>query len=218
MSHPGILLDIDGTLLDSNHLHTVAWWRAFRSLDRTYPMASIHALIGMGGDRLVPELAGEEVAGAEDAYAEQFDDLRGDLTPLPGARDLVRRLAGTGARVVLASSAREEDLEHFRSVLDVDDWLTGATSSGDVDASKPAPEIFDVAIDHHDLDRRRTVVVGDTVWDAEAARRGDLAFVGVETGGTRARELLDAGAIAAYRDAEALIADLEGPLMTTVRG
>lgn len=218
MAHPGVLLDIDGTLLDSNHLHTLAWWRAFRSLDRTYPMTSIHGLVGMGGDRLVPELAGEDVPGAEDAYAEQFAALRGDLAPLPGARDLVRRLADTGARLVLASSAREEDLEHFRSVLDIDEWLTGATSSGDVDDSKPAPEIFDVAIESHDLDRRRTVVIGDTVWDAEAARRAEVAFVGVETGGTRSRELLDAGAIAAYRDAEALVADLEGPLSTVIRG
>lgn len=218
MAHPGILLDIDGTLLDTNHLHTLAWWRAFRSLDRTYPMTSIHALIGMGGDRLVTELAGEDVDGVEDAYAEQIDRLRADITVLPGARDLVRRLADTGARVVLASSAREEDLEQFRSILDVDQWLAGATSSGDVDVSKPAPEIFDVAIDRHDLDRRRTVVIGDTVWDAEAARRADIGFVGVETGGTRARQLLDAGAVAAYRDAEALVDDLDGPLMTTVRG
>ncbi len=218
MAHPGILLDIDGTLLDSNHLHTLAWWRAFRSLGRTYPMVTIHALIGMGGDRLVPELAGEDVAGAEDAYAEQFDDLRADLSLLPGARDLVRRLADTGARVVLASSAREEDLEHFRTVLDIDEWLTGATSSGDAEGSKPSSDIFEVAIERHDLDRHRTVVVGDTIWDAEAAGRADLAFVGVETGGTRARELVAAGAIAAYRDAEALIDDLDGPLMTTVRG
>src|SRR5688500_285214 len=123
MARPGVLLDVDGTLLDTNHLHALAWWRAFRRHDRTFPMHRIHRLIGMGGDKLVPELAGEEVAGAADAYAEEFDRLFDDATLLPGARSLVEALHDAGLAVVLASSSEADVLDRFLTLLDVDRWL-----------------------------------------------------------------------------------------------
>jgi HAD superfamily hydrolase (TIGR01549 family) len=201
MAEPGVLLDIDGTLLDTNWLHTVAWWRAFRSLELTFPMATIHHLIGMGGDKLVPELAGKEVDGAEDAYSREFRKLRSEAVRLPGAQELIRQLDRRGLRVVLASSAQEEDLDHFRSVIDMDDHLAGATSSGDADESKPDQEIFEVAMDRFDLDRARTVVIGDTGWDGDAAAKAELPFVAVQTGGWTVAELQFRGAIAVHDDA-----------------
>lgn len=214
MQRTGVLLDIDGTLLDTNHLHTVAWWRGFRRLGLTFPMWRIQALIGMGGDKLVPELAGHEVDGAEDAYGEEFARLRPEAVPLPGARELVRALAEARVSVVLASSSREVDLSHFREVLDIDQWISGATSSGDVERSKPAGDVYEVAMSENGLVAERTIAIGDAVWDGEAARRTEIEFVGVESGGTRAGELRDAGASMVYPDVVAVLDDLRsGPLV-----
>jgi HAD superfamily hydrolase (TIGR01509 family) len=197
----GALLDVDGTLVDTNHLHALAWWRALRRLDRTYPMASIHRLIGMGGDKLVPELTGREIDGASDAWQEEFHRLLDEVTLLPGARELVRALHDAGLVVVLASSAPEDDVERFRQLLDVEEWLAGATSSDDADASKPDADIFEVAMDRFGLDPAQTVAIGDTTWDAKAAARAGIAFVGVETGGTDRQPLVDEGALAVHPDA-----------------
>lgn len=202
----GALLDIDGTLVDTNHLHALAWWRALRRFDRTYPMASIHRLIGMGGDKLVPELTGDEIDGADDAWQQEFHRLLGEVTLLPGARELVRTLHDAGLVVVLASSAPEDDVARFRELLDVDDWLEGATSSDDAEASKPDADIFEVAMDRFGLDPAQSVAVGDSIWDAKAAARAGIAFVGVETGGTDRQALLDEGALAVHPDAAALAA------------
>ncbi|CAN5753928.1 HAD family hydrolase [soil metagenome] len=217
--HPAVLLDVDGTLLDTNHLHALAWFRAFRRHGQVHPMHAIHSLVGMGGDKLVPELAGEEVDGVEDAYSEEFDALFDDVTLLPGARELVQALHDAGLRVVLASSAKEKDLDRFRDVLDIDRWLDGWTSSGDVDASKPDSDLFDVAIDRFGLDRARTIALGDATWDAKAARRAKVGFVGVATGGTASADLLAAGAARVYEDAHALLADLyRGPFAPILSG
>ena len=200
----GVLLDVDGTLLDTNYLHTLAWWRAFQRHGRTFPMHRIHELIGMGGDKLVPELAGEEIEGASDTWSEEFHRLLDDVTILPGARELVEALHDAGFVVVLASSAPGDDVGRFREVLDVDRWLAGATSSDDADGSKPDADIFEVAMDRYGLDPARTVAVGDSVWDARAAASAGIAFVGLETGGTEAARLLDEGAATVHADAAAM--------------
>jgi HAD superfamily hydrolase (TIGR01509 family) len=199
-----VLLDVDGTLLDTNYLHALAWWRALRRHGRTYPMHQIHALIGMGGDKLVPELAGEDIDGASDDWSEEFHRLLDDVSLLPGARTLVETLHDVGLVVVLASSAPGDDVDRFREVLEVDRWLAGATSSDDADGSKPDADIFEVAMDRYGLDPARTVAVGDSIWDAKAAVRAGIHFVGVETGGTEAARLLDHGATAVHADAEAM--------------
>jgi HAD superfamily hydrolase (TIGR01509 family) len=207
---PGVLLDVDGTLLDTNHLHALAWWRALRSLGLTYPMVRIHRLIGMGGDKLVPTLVGHEVEGASDRWREEFEALFDEVTPLPGACESVRALHDRGAIVVLASSAPAEHVERFVQVLGVDRWLAGTTSSDDADGSKPEADIFEVAMARHDLDPARTTAIGDTVWDARAARRAGIAFIGVETGGIDARALRDEGAAATYEGVDRLVDLLDG--------
>jgi HAD superfamily hydrolase (TIGR01509 family) len=213
MTRPGVLLDIDGTLLDTNHLHVLAWWRAFRRVGETVPMHRIHALIGMGGDQLVPEAIGHESSDAEDAYGEEFDRLADDgIALLPGAREMVERMADAGLVCVLASSAREQDVKRFRELLDIDRWVAGATSSGDADDSKPAPDIFGVAMERHDLAPETTIVLGDTVWDGHAAARAGTTFVAVETGGIAVTDLRGAGAADVYPDPQAVADDLErGP-------
>jgi HAD superfamily hydrolase (TIGR01509 family) len=204
---PGVLLDVDGTLVDTNHLHVLAWSRAFRRAGRPIPMHRIHERIGMGGDRLVADLLGEDAPQAEavtDAWAEEFHHLWPEVRLLPGAKQLVRSLHLRRQRVVLASSAPAGGVDRFRQLLDVDDWLTGATSSDDAEGSKPDPDIFEVAIDRFGLDPAQTVAVGDSVWDARAAERAGIGFIGVETGGTDRRVLGEEGAIRVVRDAAAL--------------
>lgn len=197
---PGVLLDIDGTLLDTNHLHVLAWWRSLRARDMTFPMERIHRLIGMGGDKLVPELVGHPVEGAADGWEEEFERFLPEVTALPGAREFVEGLADSGFQVVLASSAPGRFVEHFREVLDVERWLTGVTTADDADESKPEADIFEVAMDRYGLDRATTIAVGDTVWDARAAGKAGIRFIGVESGGTEAERLRAEGAGAVFRD------------------
>lgn len=204
MRRKGVLLDIDGTLVDTAHLHTLSWWRAFRLLGETIPMSRIHRLIGMGGDQLVPTAVGHDLDGAEDAYGRAFEQLYDEVTVLPGARTLVERLVDAGYTVVLASSARSQDLERFQDLLDIDDLIAGATDSSDAEQTKPAADIFDAAMAAHDLDRSCTTVVGDTVWDGLAAARAGVAFLGVETGGNAHDALVGAGARAVYADVAAV--------------
>jgi len=209
---PGVLLDVDGTLVDTNHLHVLAWSRAFRRAGRPVPMHRIHERIGMGGDRLVADLLGEDAPQADavtSAWAEEFHHLWPEVRLLPGAKHLVRTLHLRRRTVVLASSAPADDVDRFRKLLDVDDWLAGATSSDDADASKPDPDIFEVAIDRFDLDPSATVAVGDSVWDARAAARAGIGFVGVESGGTDRRVLTEEGAVVVARDAAGLSRRIE---------
>ena len=205
----GVLLDVDGTLADTNHLHVLSWCRAFRRTGHDVPMYRIHELIGMGGDDLVAELTGGQDAEVSDAWAEEFHHLRPEVQLLPGARDLVRALRAHQQAVVLASSSPLEDVAFFRDLLDGDEWLEGATSSDDADAAKPEPDIFEVAMERFDLDPERTIAVGDAVWDARAAQRAGIGFVGVESGGTSRQALLDEGANHVTRDAAELTTLIE---------
>src|SRR3712207_3996434 len=145
MASPRIaVLDVDGTLVDTNYQHALAWYRAFRSLGRTYPVWRIHRLIGMGGDRLVAALGGDDVEerigdAARDRWTEEFDRLIDEVSPLPGAREMVGELAARGHRVVLASSGKGKHVEHFLDLLGVRDLAEAWTTSDDVESSKPAP-------------------------------------------------------------------------------
>jgi HAD superfamily hydrolase (TIGR01509 family) len=206
---PGFLLDIDGTLVDTNHLHVVAWCRAFRRTGHDVPMHRIHELIGMGGDDLVAELVGEPDDEVSDAWAEEFHHLRPEVHLLPGARELLCALDAHDQAVVLASSSPQEDVDYFRGLLDADRWLDGATSSDDADEAKPQPDIFESAMERYGLDPEQTVAVGDSVWDARAAQRAGIAFVGVESGGTARSILLGEGARHVVRDPAALVELIE---------
>jgi HAD superfamily hydrolase (TIGR01509 family) len=201
----GALFDVDGTLVDTAYLHTVAWWEALQEAGHDVPMASVHRSIGMGSDNILDALLGAQrdhdaderiVAGHLDHYSGYWDRLR----PLPGAQELLRTCAGRGLRVVLASSADEPELAALRRALDADDVISVATSGSDAERSKPAPDILSVALERSGLRAEEVLLIGDSVWDVFAAARIEVPCIGVTCGGTSAAELGEAGAMAVYRD------------------
>ena len=206
---PSILVDVDGTLVDTNYFHTVAWWHAFQDISEDVPMSKIHPLIGMGSDQLVHRLIGRESEESSDAHSEHYEPFKKHIKAFPQAGDLLRELAGRGGRVILATSSGEEDLERLREAIDAEDAIDDAVSKGDVSSSKPAPDIFEAALKKFDLDPGRTMVVGDTVWDVEAAGKLDLQVVCVLTGGSTRAQLEDAGAVTVYEDVADLLAKLD---------
>jgi len=207
---PSVLVDVDGTLVDTNYFHTVAWWRAFQDIGEDVPMSSIHPLIGMGSDQLVRRLIGRESEEASDAHSKRYEPFKDEIKAFPGAADLLAELARRGARVVLATSSDEKDLDRLREAIDAEDAIDEAVSNGDVEHSKPAPDIFEAALAKFDLDPERTMVVGDTRWDVEAAGKLDLEVVCVLTGGSTREQLEQAGAVAVYDDAAQLLDQLDG--------
>ncbi|MDQ4149175.1 MAG: HAD family hydrolase [Actinomycetota bacterium] len=210
---PGILFDIDGTLVDSNYLHTLAWWRGLKETGRTAPMFQIHRLIGMGSDKLVPELLGDYVEEVSERYSANFRELRKEVIAFDSAAELLREVHGRGAVVVLATSAKTEDLEVLLEVLDAEDAIDHVTSSADVEETKPAPEVLEKALEKSGLARDSAIVVGDTVWDVKAAARLGLGCVCVEAGGTSRHDLEEAGAVAVFKDVQELLQKLdESPL------
>jgi HAD superfamily hydrolase (TIGR01509 family) len=215
----GVLFDVDGTLVDTTYLHAVTWWEALRQGDHDVPMAIIHHAIGMGSDKILDALLGEERDRGEDgtivaAHAALYSTYWDRLRPLPGAADLLRACKGAGQRVVLASSASERELAALRRALDADDVIDVATSASDAKESKPAPDILGVALDRAALAAAEVVLVGDSVWDIRAAARLEIPCVAVTCGGTSAEELTRAGAVAVYRDPADLLSALDtSPLM-----
>lgn len=209
-----VLFDVDGTLLDTNYFHTVSWWEALREAGEDIAMARIHPLIGMGSDQLLTDLLGEEREGYSDLHAKYYKAFKPDLHAFPNAADLLAEVAGRGVQVVLATSSKEEDLDKLLDALGAEDGVIAEIVHGDmVGSSKPAPDIFAVALDRLDLDSEQTMVVGDTRWDIEAAAKVGLEVVTVLTGGWTRRDLTDAGAVAVYTDVAELLAGLdESPL------
>jgi HAD superfamily hydrolase (TIGR01509 family) len=208
------VLDIDGTLVDTNYHHAVAWFRAFRQHGFVLPLWRIHRHIGMGGDQLVAALAGEgfdETQGDSVRAAEKvlYMELIGEVQPLEGARRLIEDLKGNGHTVVLASSAKTEELEHYLTLLDArslaDDW----TDSSDVEQTKPEPDLLLAALAKVDARAKDAVMIGDSVWDCRAAKRAGVRSVGVLTGGFSDQELTEAGASAVYSAVEELRQSLD---------
>jgi HAD superfamily hydrolase (TIGR01509 family) len=198
---PAAILDIDGTLVDTNYQHAVAWYRAFRQHGELLPVWRIHRHIGMGGDHLVKALCGEAVE------EEKGDDIRSaekalymalieEVEPLEGARELISALKERGHEVVLASSAKPDEVDHYLDLLDARELADGWTTSGDVEATKPEPDLVKAAIEKAGADE--AVMVGDSTWDCEAAGRAGITTVAVLTGGFSEDELRDAGAVAVY--------------------
>jgi HAD superfamily hydrolase (TIGR01509 family) len=204
-----VILDVDGTLVDTNYLHVEAWARAFRELGLSVPRAAIHRQIGKGSDKLLPEFVRDEGAAqrADELHSELYGELERQGYPLPGARELLARLRQRGLALWLATSAKPEELERHLKVLEAEGAIAGIVSSQDVDESKPAADIFELARRRAGCDADEAVVLGDTVWDVEAARRAGMQAIGVLTGGAYSRaELEAAGAIAVYDDCAALLA------------
>jgi HAD superfamily hydrolase (TIGR01509 family) len=209
---PAAILDVDGTLVDTNYQHTIAWYRAFHRHGIVLPMWRIHRHIGMGGDHLVKALGGEEAdtekgddirAAEKELYSELIDEVE----PLEGAAELIRDLKGRGHVVVLASSASEEEVEHYVDLLDARELADGWTTSADVDATKPEPDLIECAVAKSG--QEEAVVVGDSTFDCEAAKRAGLETVAVLTGGFSEQELRDAGALAVFGSLDELRESLD---------
>ncbi|HVE45495.1 MAG TPA: HAD family hydrolase [Acidimicrobiales bacterium] len=214
-----ILVDVDGTLVDTNYFHAVAWWRAFRDIGEAVPMSKIHPLIGMGSDQLVHRLIGRESEEASDAHSRHYEPFKKEIIAFPKAADFLAELSSRGARVVLATSSDEEDLKRLREAVGADDSIDDAISKGDVEQSKPSPDIFEAALKRFDVDPARALVVGDTPWDVEAAGKLDLRTVCVLTGGATREQLDEAGAVAVYEDVAELLANLDvSPLSKLLDG
>jgi HAD superfamily hydrolase (TIGR01549 family) len=209
---PAAILDVDGTLVDTNYQHAIAWYRAFMRHDIVLPIWRIHRHIGMGGDQLVAALAGDEVESENgddirDAETELYGELIDEVRPLDGATDLIRDLKEGGHAVVLASSAKEQEVDHYLDLLEARDLADDWTSSGDVEATKPEPDLVQAAIDKAGADE--AVMVGDSTFDCEAANRAGIQTVAVLTGGFSEQELKDAGAVVVFESIEELRTSLD---------
>ena len=205
MSEPTIaVLDVDGTLVDSNYQHALAWYRALRSMDETFPIWRIHRLIGMGGDQLVTALAGEEVEQrigdeARERQGKEVDALIDEVAPLPGARDLLLAIKERGHRLVLASSGQPRHVDVALDLLGARDIADAVTSAEDAEATKPAPDLLQVALQKLGAGQdSSSVLVGDSVWDVEAAKNAGMPAIAVRSGGFGDEELRDAGAVGIY--------------------
>ncbi|GAC1332221.1 MAG: HAD family hydrolase [Candidatus Dormibacteria bacterium] len=215
---PGAVFDIDGTLLDNNYFHTIAWWRALRGAGIDVPMARIHRGIGMGGDKMLAVLIGEQPPGLSEAHGTEFRKFRAEMRPLPGAADLLRAVKDMGLRVVIGTSAKPENVPAMLEAIGAGDVIDAVVDSGDVEQSKPAPDIFSTALARGGLDPERTMAIGDTRWDVEAAKRAGFGCIGLLTGGWAAAELDAAGAVAVYENPADLLHRLaQSPLAALLR-
>jgi HAD superfamily hydrolase (TIGR01509 family) len=193
------ILDIDGTLVDTNYHHAIAWYRAFRQHDIVLPIWKIHTHIGMGGDQLVESLTdkqtdeekGDDIRSAEKALYQAFID---EVELMEGARELIVDLKDRGSTVVLASSAKEDEVEHYLDLLDARDLADSWTTSADVESTKPEPDLVQAALEKAGDSASDAVMVGDTPWDIEAARKAGVETIAVITGGFSRAELEEAGA------------------------
>ena len=212
------MLDVDGTLIDSNYHHALAWYRAFRKHDIVLPLWRIHRAVGMGGDQLVPALVGPKLdeAQGDDIRAARDEIYTGGLmeevAPLEGAHALIAELKDRGLRVVLASSSPEDELERYLDLLDARELADAWTTKDDVKATKPEPDLILAALEKAQTES--AVLVGDTPWDVEAASKAGVETLCVITGGWSKQELREAGAIAVFESVDELRQRLdETPLL-----
>jgi HAD superfamily hydrolase (TIGR01549 family) len=209
------LLDIDGTLLDSTYHHAIAWARAFAGAGHPVPVWKLHRHIGMGGDRLIPAVSSPEVAerlGDEltERHTRAYDELIEETGLLPGARELLDGLRAAGLEVVLASSSQPQHAQHALELLQASDRTDAWTTSEDASESKPDPELLEAALDR--VSGSRAVMIGDAVWDVEAASKAGIPTIGLLSGGFGEGELREAGAVAVYEDPADLLARLDEAL------
>ena len=201
------ILDIDGTLVDTNYHHAVAWFRAFRQHGHVVPLWRIHRHIGMGGDKLisallsdeVEEREGDDIRAAEKALYLTFIE---EVEPLRGARALMEDLRDRGSRIVLASSAKEDEVDHYLDLLDARSLADGWTTSADVEATKPSPDLVLAAIEK--VGSKDAIMIGDSTWDCHAAKAAGIESIAVLTGGFSSEELREAGASDVFESIEEL--------------
>jgi HAD superfamily hydrolase (TIGR01509 family) len=209
------VLDIDGTLVDTNYQHALAWYRAFRRHQIVLPVWRIHRHIGMGGDQVVRALTderterelGDEIRSAE---KEQYFELIDEVEPMEGARELISELGRRGHLVVLASSAKPEEVERYLDLLDARELADAWTHSGDVESTKPAPDLVRAALAKVGGAAEDAVMVGDTPWDVHAASGAEVPTIAVLTGGFAIEELRESGAVEVFESVAELRDGLEG--------
>jgi HAD superfamily hydrolase (TIGR01509 family) len=203
-----VVLDVDGTLMDTNYLHTEAWARAFEEVGHRVPRARLHKQIGKGSNLLIREFVEDEETGEkiDELHSEFYAELQEYGHPLPGSKELISSLRERGYEVWFVTSAKDEELEHHMEELEAEGRISGVVNSSTVGNPKPAPDIFELALQRAGASPDETVAVGDTVWDVEAADAAGIRTVAVLTGGAYSRqELEEAGAVAVYEDCAALL-------------
>jgi HAD superfamily hydrolase (TIGR01509 family) len=208
------VLDVDGTLVDTNYHHAVAWYRAFRRHGVVLPVWRIHRHIGMGGDQLVAALTdertereqGDEIRSTE---SEHYRELMNEVEPMDGSRELIQELRRRGHTVILASSAKDWEVEHYLGLLDARGLADGWTTSADVEATKPEPDLVHAALERAGDRDRDAVMVGDTPWDVRAAGKAGVPTLAVLTGGFAIDELKQSGAEAVFESVAELYSRLE---------
>jgi HAD superfamily hydrolase (TIGR01549 family) len=206
------VLDIDGTLVDTNYHHAIAWYRAFRQHGIVLPIWRIHLHMGMGGDKMVEALTderteheqGDEIRSTETT---EYGKLIGEVEPMAGSRELMEDLGRRGHTVVLASSAKEDEVEHYLDLLDARELADSWTTSADVEATKPEPDLVQAALER--AGDKHGTMVGDTPWDVESARRAGIETLAVLTGGFSAAELREAGALDVFESVAELGSKLD---------
>jgi HAD superfamily hydrolase (TIGR01509 family) len=211
------ILDIDGTLVDTNYHHALAWFRALARFDLILPVWRIHRHIGMGGDQMVAALCGDDIEDKlgddiREAEGDEYARLIGEVRTMDRSRELILALRDRGRRTVLASSAKADEVEHYLELLDAREIIDGWTTSADVEETKPAPDLVHAALERVGADGDEpAVMVGDTPWDIKAAQKAGVPTLAVVTGGFSEQELRDAGAADVFES----VADLESRLDAT---
>jgi HAD superfamily hydrolase (TIGR01509 family) len=203
-----VVLDVDGTLMDTNYLHTEAWAQAFEEVGQRVSRVQIHKQIGKGSTLLIKEFVDDEetVERIEELHSELYAELQKHGHPLPGAKDMISSLRERGYEVWFVTSAKDEELEHHMSELESEGVISGVVNSSAVDNPKPAPDIFELALERAGASPDETVAVGDAIWDVEAADGAGIRTVAVLTGGAFSEEeLREAGAVEVYEDCAALL-------------
>ena len=208
-----VILDIDGTLVDTNYQHALAWYRAFRDHRIVLPVWRLHRHIGMGGDQLVTALTDEDTERRlgdqiRDSEREHYGQMIGEVETMNGAHELLKELHEHGHAVILASSAKPKEIEHYLDLLDAREPADAWTSAGDVDATKPQPDLVNAALERADATPEDAVMIGDSPWDAQAAQRAGVRTLAVMTGGFSREELAQAGAVEVYES----LPELKGAL------
>lgn len=206
------IFDVDGTLVDTNYQHALAWYRSFLRFEIVLPIWRIHRAIGMGGDQLVPSLTDdrtEEQHGEalREAWTEEFSELIDEVRPFDGAHELLAEVKRRGFTVVLASSGKSDHVERFLDLVEAREIADAWTTSDDVEASKPAPDLVQTALER--VSGSGGIMIGDSPWDAIAVANAKVPTVAVRTGGFSASELTDAGAIQVFDSLRDLIAGLD---------
>lgn len=207
------ILDVDGTLVDSNYHHAIAWFRAFRDHELIVATWRIHRHLGMGADKIVPALAGEEFErecgdAVREAHGREFTAMIEEVAPLEGARDLIAELKRRGQQVVLASSAASDEVDRYLDLLEARDVVDAWTTSEDVESTKPDPDLVQAALSLVD-EGGGAAMLGDTTWDVLAASSAGVACVTVLTGGFSEHELQEAGAAGVFESIPELIAGID---------